>query len=172
MLEEHEAQQLYQAFKRIFSLNISKSTFKEVQRTIYTATKENREKTEQIVEVLLNGPNYSVERIDSNFKKIIEEFGAPVRLARDVIERGDFISFLSSDLIAPSDRPLFINFIRRVDGEELQFLTEPEGVIHLIKHFIARLEELKRFDPDKKFAPEQTRDLQKLKERLENVLLT
>lgn len=169
MLEEQEARHLEQAFNRIFSFPITKLTFKEIQRSVFTVTKENRDKANQVLEAFLTG-NSKQEDQDQAFKELADQFSAKVRLARDVLEKGEFISFLSSDLINPT-HPLFINQVRRIDGEEFQFLTEPEGIIHLLKHFIGRVEELQRIDKTKAFMKHQSNELKSIRDRLDQLIL-
>jgi hypothetical protein len=169
MLEDQDLRQLTLNLKRIFSFPLTKLTFKEIQRSIFTTVREDKDKANQVLESLLNGIPSQANQPDSPFNQFIEEYTLPTRLARDVLEKGEFISFLSSDLVNPP-HPLFINQLRRMDGEEFQFLTEPEGIIHLLKHFLGRIEELHRLDKSKTFIKAHSPELRLIKDKLDKLL--
>ncbi len=168
MLEKKDIDQLRQVFRRIFSLPVTRSSFKEIQRSIFTAVGEDKNKANEVLDALLNGEQDKSS--SSNFQELIEEFGVRTRLAREVLERGEFINFLSSDLINPGQHILFVNFIRRIDGQEFQFLTEPEGIVYLLKHFLGRIEEIQRIDKSKEFIKNQANDLKELKDKLDKLI--
>lgn len=167
MLEDKEVNLLTQILDRIFSFPITKMTFKEVQRNVFTVVGEDREKANQVLKALVTG---QLAKDSSNaFRNFVEEFGVRARLSRDVLEKGEFINFLSSDLINPSN-PLFVNQIRRMDGQEFQFLTEPEGILHLIRHFIGRVEEFNKADQSKNFIKNHAGELEEIKNDLDKLM--
>lgn len=166
LLQEQDIDHLGQAFKRIFAFPVSRISFKEVQRSIFMIAKEDRDKANQIMDALLNGEAKQDKNPD--LQDLINEFTPLVRLSKDVLEKGEFISFLSSDLVNPS-HPLFINQIRRIDGQEFQFLAEPEGIVHLLKHFVRRIEELQRMDKGNQFFKNQATELKELRNRLDKL---
>lgn len=166
LLEEQDVNHLGQIFRRIFAFPVSRITFKEVQRSVFSLTKEDRDRANQIMDALLTGE--SKQDKSPGMQALINDFTPLIRLSKDVLEKGEFISFLSSDLVNPS-HPLFINQIRRIDGQEFQFLTEPEGVVHLLKHFVRRIEELQRMDKSNGFFKNQSNEIKTLCERLEKL---
>lgn len=169
MLEETQVKQLMGAFKRIFSLPITKSTFKELQTAIFNILQQDQDKSTTVIESLLNGEAAQGIK-QGKFQDFIEEFSIPTRMSRDILEKGEFINFMSSDLVRQGNKALFINYVRRVDGEHFQFFAEPEGVIRLLEHFTGRLEEISRADKSNKFLEGHSEELKRLRDRFEKLV--
>lgn len=162
MIEENEISGILIAFKRIFAMPISKSTYRQVHN-ILTLNIKNEEERKEMLHSLLTasfkqGPNEK-ER-GKMITSLLEQFSIPVRVAKEVEERGDLLLFVTSDIVRQGEYPFMINRVRRVDGEEFAFLTDQETTIHLIEHYIKRLNEFDRGDSHFK---------EKFKERLGSV---
>ncbi len=172
MLEEDEIKQLTQILKRTFALPITKSTYNEIQRSIFKAVDENVDRANEVLVSLLGGEvkKDNDNSPDSPTQDFLDEFSVQVRLAKDIYERGEFLNFISSEVINARNNVLFSNFIHKLDGNQFQFLTDPEGIVQLASHFLGRVEEIKRIDKSKRFIKNKKEDLQNLKERLEHIL--
>lgn len=131
---------LQQALRRIFALPISRSTFREIQSALIRITEGNRELAQTYLDLLTKG---ETKDTPSQYAEIIEEFHIRTRLALEVLEKGDFLNFLSSDIAQAGQQVYFINRIRKVDGGEFQFLTDPDSILQVTEHFAHRLVELK-----------------------------
>src|SRR5436190_1812662 len=64
------------------------------------------------------------------------------RFTKEVSERGDFVNILTSDLLAKGDQFIFMNHLRRIDGTEFDFMSDPQNTVNVANHFIGRLLEL------------------------------
>lgn len=143
MLNSEQSSQVQNSLTRIFALPITRSTYREIQNALFRATNGSKEKTQYILELIYKG-----EKVKDNdlINELLDAFTVKTRLARDVMERGDFVSLLTSDITKPNDKIFLINRIKKVDGEEVQFLTDSDSTLHFIEHFIGRLEEVKSQD--------------------------
>jgi hypothetical protein len=174
MLEESNITDLKAALKRIFALPITRSTLREIQNTILISCLKEKESSRELFESLITGelkdPS-SICKKKESLKKLIDEFTVPVRVAKDVFERGEFLSLASSDFITQKDRIAFLNRIRRVDGEEMQFLADTKGMINLLLHFLERLQELKKTEMGEEILNNAKQDLDAGKKLIENLLV-
>lgn len=168
MIEENQIIQLKKGLQRVFAFPISYTTFKEMQTTVFSLVNQSEEKANEVLHALLSGEIKKSEGESKNtLSTLVDEFGIPARLSRDVLEKGEFINFMSSDLLRQGDRALFTNHVRRVDGACFRFFSEPEGILRLLEHFTGRLEELNRGDKNKVFLKGYKEELRRLKERIE-----
>ena len=62
-----------------------------------------------------------------------------IRVAKDIHERGEFINFITSDMLAQQERCVFLNRLARVDGQEFLLMTDVQNTCHLIRHLLSRL---------------------------------
>ncbi|MBA3720963.1 MAG: DUF5414 family protein [Parachlamydiaceae bacterium] len=174
MIQEEQLQKMKRALQRVFSLPITRSTFKEIQTTVFTFTSQDKDDANMVLEAILSGEvkldGKSKEKVNGKLlKEIVDEYCIPTRLSKDVLEKGEFINFMSSDMLRQGNAILFTNDIRRVDGEHFQFFSEPEGIIRLIEHFTGRLEEINRLDNAKEFLKGHSNELLALKDRYEKL---
>lgn len=149
MFDDTKIKTLDTTFKRIFALPITRSTFREMQNAIFAVSDGDADSSNSLFESLLTGEvKKENDKHDKSgkLKNFIEQFTIFARVARDVFERGEFISLASSDILRQQNRVVLLNRLRRVDGEELQFLTDAEGTLRLLQHFAGRLNELKGTD--------------------------
>lgn len=173
MLNEKELTLLQKNLQRIFSMTIMRSTFREVQNVILTTAEGNRDTANSLFESLITGeikdglvPNKSKDVM----KDMIESYTIPIRLAKEVYERGDFVNIITSDLLSQQNRVVFLNRIRRVDGEEFQFITDPDSTIHLLQHFVARIQDLTKSDVAKNFVSSHKKELEAVKSQIDSLL--
>lgn len=151
MITDKKVQDMQAAFKRILAMPITKSTFREMQSVVLKIAEGDVNAANAVFESLIEGkPKANLDGKGSSFTSFINDFSTPVRTAKDVFEKGEFINFLSSDLLNQPAYALFLNRIRRVDGTEFQFITDPESTIHVIQHFIGRLKEMEKNESSRK----------------------
>jgi hypothetical protein len=102
---------------------------------------------------------------------VIRDFTIPARLAKEVFERGEFINMITSDLVAQQEEVAFLNRMRRIDGEEFLFLADPQNLVHLLQHFVARLFEMEKAPPAKGKLDKHRKEIAILAERLKQLSL-
>ncbi len=143
MLSEKQMEHLSANMKRIFAMPITRSTFREMQNAIMEASGGNTTASNQIFESLMTG-KLPKDEPKNGLEYVVKEYTVLARLSKDVFEMGEFINLVSSDIFKQNNRVGFVHRIRRVDGQELQFVTDSEGTVNLLKHLATRLHELKK----------------------------
>jgi hypothetical protein len=176
MIDEKKLQQLSMAFQRILTLPLSKSSFRQMQNAILFCLEGNREAATRLLEALLKGaqenPSGAKSTLDPNTQKLIDRFSLQIGVAREVSERGEFLSIVTSDIINHPEMPLFGNRIRRVDGEEFDFITNAESTIQLLHHFSSRLQEMEKVEKSREVLKGAKKELVSLKSRIEQLIQT
>jgi hypothetical protein len=174
MIDEKKMQQLSMAFQRILTLPLSKSSFRQMQNAILFCLEGNRDAATRLLEALLKGsqenPTGAKPTMDPNTQKLIDRFSLQIGVAREVSERGDFLSIVTSDIINHPEMPLFGNRIRRVDGEEFDFITNAESTIQLLHHFSSRLQEMEKVEQSREVLKGAKKELISLKNRVEQLI--
>ena len=152
MLNEETLTKIKNALKRTLALKMTRSTYWEIQNIVLTALDGDKEKATQLLDSLLigqpRGKLATGAQLDQ-LNSIINEFCIPLRVAKDVFERAEFLNTIASDIMAHQNRPVFVNRVRRIDGEEFQFMTDTESCLQLMKHMVGRMNELKKSDKTK-----------------------
>ncbi len=164
--------QLETALKRIFAMPMTKSTFRQLQHAIVTITNGDRELSNSVLEAIVTGQlkNGNAD-LNKGFKKLSENFAWNVVVSKEIFERGEFLSLLTSDIIAVSkDNILLNNIIRRIDGEEFQLITDVGGSFNIVQHFISRLEEVMNKTDNKELQDQIREVFVKIHEQLGNWL--
>lgn len=158
--------------RRIFAMKITRSTFREIQNVILNCVNQNKELGNFLFETLLTG-QLKGEITNEKHREIIEEviknFTIPARLAKEVLERGEFINIITSDLVNQEDQYAFVNRLRRIDGEEFLFMSDPQNTVHLVNHFVGRLSELDKNPKAKEELSKYKKELSMLGERLKQL---
>lgn len=160
--------------RRIFAMKISRSTFREIQNVILNCANQNKEIANFFFETLLTGqikasvPNEKHREI---LEEVIKNFTIPARLAKEVFERGEFVNIITSDLVSQGDQHAFLNRIRRIDGEEFIFMSDPQNTVHLVQHFVGRLYELENAPKAKEELVKFKKELNLIAERLKQLSL-
>lgn len=170
MLDLQKLQALRFALKRTFSLPITRSTIREVQNVVYQITEGKLETANAVMEALLTGEVKKGTENELGIKKIADEFLAQATLSRDIYERGEFVNNIYSEPVGSKEQPLFLNRVRRIDGDDFQFLSDLESTFHLLGHFINRLHEVKDSPGLKQYVKDHQKDLNEAKEKLEALI--
>jgi hypothetical protein len=158
--------------RRIFAMKISRSTFRELQNVILNCVNQNKELANFLFEMLLTGqikgeiPN---EKHRETLEEVIKNFTIPARLAKEVSERGEFINIITSDLVSQEDQFAFVNRLRRIDGEEFVFMSDPQNTVHLVNHFVGRLYEFEKNPKGKAELDKYKKELAMLGDRLKQM---
>lgn len=146
MPDESHLNNLIISFKRIFALPITKATYRQVQNAVFTNI-ESMEERKEIFEALLTA-SFKDKMGEKNkrvsLKALLEEFSIPVRVAKEVEDKGELLLFITSDLIQQHTLSVLYNRARRVDGAEFAFYTDDETTVHLLEHFMKRVVEFQQ----------------------------
>lgn len=131
----------------------------------------DREAASKLLEAILTGkPNQNGSGQDPALQKLIDRYALPMSVAREVAERGDFLSIVTSDIISHPEMPIFGNRIRRVDGQEFDFITNAETAIQLLHHFSARLLEMEKLEKSRDVLKGFKKELVSLKARIDQLI--
>ncbi|MBF5050582.1 hypothetical protein CLAVI_000193 [Candidatus Clavichlamydia salmonicola] len=146
VIEENALMLIEGNLKRIFSMKVGHTTFREIQNVIVGCANNNQEMVGLLFELLLNGqiPENANNQIQALMRSLVMQFMVPVRLAKEVVERGEFINFITSDMVTHQDRCAFLNRMTRLDGSEFLLMTDVRDTLHLIRHFVSRLIEIRQ----------------------------
>lgn len=150
------------ALKRIFALPVNKSTFRQVQNAVAVIFQAEPNSANDVLEALFTG---NFKNGQEPLKSLYKDYDEQLKVAREVFERGSFLTLITSDRLAQGDRVMFNNLIRRIDGEQIEFITDIESTFQMIKHFIGRLQEVQSLDVDKRLrdvVKEEIADLHKM----------
>lgn len=168
MSDQTKLNEIHRSLKRLFSLPIGRSTFREMQNIIFKNMEGNIENSNALLEALMTGEVKS-EKIkswpSSELKKLIDEFSISAWVAKDILDKGEFLSLITSDLINVPGQTVFSNRIRRVDGQEFHFVSDVESTLQLMHHFVGRVQELDR----QKALGSHQKELEALKKALEGI---
>lgn len=160
--------------RRIFAMKISRSTFRELQNVILNCANQDKDLANFLFESLLTGqlkqpvPNEKQREI---LEDVIKNFTIPARLAKEVFERGEFVNIITSDLVSQQDEYAFLNRIRRIDGDEFVFLSDPQNTVNLLQHFAGRLIELEKAPKGKEQLAKFKKELSIIADRLKQMTL-
>lgn len=172
MIDVKKIQQLDFAFQRILTLPVSKSSFRQMQNAILFCVEGDRDAATKLLEAFLHGDqegqNGSAK--DPALQNLIERYALPLSVAREVSERGDFLSIVTSDVINHPEMPLFGNRIRRIDGQEFEFITNAESAVQLLHHFSSRLQEMESLEKERKVLKGLKKELVALKGRIDQLI--
>lgn len=172
-MDEKMSSQLEAALRRIFAMKITRSTFREVQNMLLTLTEGDKSQATDILESLFTGQikdSLARGKTGETLKELAREFSIPIRLSKEVLERGEFVNIITSDTIAQKDKIGLLNRMRRTDGEEFLFITDPESTVHLLQHFAGRLQELERVESGKEQLQQFRKDILHLKAKVDALL--
>jgi len=88
-----------------------------------------------------------------------------------VYERGEFVNIITSDLVSQQDQYAFLNRIRRIDGEEFVFMSDPQNTLNLLQHFVGRFFELEKAPKGKEQIDKFKKEIGIIAERLKQLAL-
>jgi hypothetical protein len=171
MLDDKMVSQLEASLRRIFAMKITRSTFRELQNVLITVSGGSRDLTNDLFESLYTGQLKDSLKGKSadQLKTLLTEFSIPIRLSKEIFERGEFVNIITSDTITQKDTVAFLNRIRRIDGEEFLFITDPESTVHLLQHFTGRLQELSKMEQGEQLINNFKKDLLILRNKLDEL---
>jgi hypothetical protein len=172
MTTKEKLSQFERTLQRIFTLNISRSTFREVQNAVVAAADGNKELAKTVFESLISGrletTNLDTET-QNQLTDIVAKYTVPVALCRDIHEKGEFIGLVTSDTLRQGELHAFLNRIRRIDGEEFQFITDVDQTLHLLLHWSGRLHELTSSEGGRQILKERKGALDAISSNLEQL---
>lgn len=174
MLEDKVVMLFEGNLKRIFAMKITRSTFRELQNVILSCANHNQEVANFLFETLMTGqikPGSVNEKHQEVLEQCITLFTIPARLAKEVFERGEFINIITSDLVTQGEECAFLNRIRRIDGEEFTFLSDPMNTVNLLQHFAGRLPELLKNTKAREELEKHKKELSIIGERIKQMAL-
>lgn len=157
--------------RRIFAMKITRSTFREIQNMILSCVNQDKDLANFLFETLLTGQiKVQVnEKQREVLEEVIKQFTIPARLAKEVFERGEFINIITSDVVTQQEEAALLNRIRRVDGEEFLFLSDPINTVNLVQHFVGRLYDLDKHPGSKTELAKYKKELAVAAERLKQL---
>lgn len=171
MIDAKKIKQMDIAFQRILILPMTRSSFRQMQNVIFQTVGGNRDEATAVLEALLsNGNKKNSETPDSPLQDFIDRYSVSVGVAREVAERGEFVSLVTSDIINHPQMPIFGNRVRRVDGKEFDFITDPESCVQLLQHFSVRLQEMDKAEKSRHVLKGLKSELSTLKSRVEQLI--
>lgn len=146
-MHESSVGELKGVLQRVFCLPITRSTLRELQNGLMYVTRGDQNQAKDLLETLITGTDKvttASQEAKGALKHVIEQFMIPCRTAQEIFERGEWVSLVTSDLVTKEDQAIFLNRIRRTDGQELQFVADADGLANCALHFLTRLDELKK----------------------------
>ena len=157
--------------KRIFATPIGYTTFREFQNVVFNCSQGQQELANFLFEMLINGK--LLQELPAGQKQsaqsLIVQFMMLIRVAKDIHERGEFINFFTSDMLAQQERCVFLNRLARVDGQEFLLMTDVQNTCHLIRHLLSRLLEAQKNPIGEKNLQEIQEDLVSLRAHFEEL---
>ena len=157
--------------KRIFATPIGYTTFREFQNVVFNCSQGQQELANFLFEMLINGK--LLQELPAGQKQsaqsLIVKFMMLIRVAKDIHERGEFINFITSDMLAQQERCVFLNRLARVDGQEFLLMTDVQNTCHLIRHLLSRLLEAQKNPIGEKNLQEIQEDLVSLRAHFEEL---
>lgn len=157
--------------KRIFATPIGYTTFREFQNVVFNCSQGQQEIANFLFEMLINGK--LLQELPAGQKQsaqsLIVQFMMLIRVAKDIHERGEFINFITSDMLAQQERCVFLNRLARVDGQEFLLMTDVQNTCHLIRHLLSRLLEAQKNPIGEKNLQEIQEDLVSLRAHFEEL---
>lgn len=135
MLNEEKMEALNHQFQRIFTLPVTRLTFRELQSTISTAFDGDAAEVQSLIESLLrnNVPHHT------NLEPFFQKYAIPFRVAKQIHDNGEVLSMLTTDIGAQGENLLFQVSIRRMDGGEFKFIADASGFLQIAEHIMDRL---------------------------------
>lgn len=173
MWNDKKVEDLEKSFKRILTMPMSKSTFRQLQNAIFASAERNIESANDLIESLLTGnvkSDITKNVSKANLDKFFVDYAVPLSVARDVAEKGEFVSLITSDIIPHPSLAILSSRIRLVDGEEFQFLTDPESTLQFARHFLSRLQEFAQIESGKNVLSHHKDELKDIRKTLDELI--
>lgn len=176
MIQEKQLKQIAPILQHIFCLKVGRITFREVENTFFQAFQGNVADVHALINMFLTG-QVQQEIVEPDalalLRNMLSAFAAPIRVAHDVYEHGDFLFTATSEMMASSEsaqNPVFLHRLRRVDGKECDFLCDLPRTAYMMRHFFVRFEEMLAQENGAETLQPALQDLQILHDRLGELL--
>lgn len=138
MFKKEKLGTLKAQFQRIFTLPLTRTTFREISNAVLTASEGDTQKANTFIEsLILNGGDAASKEPET--KEFISQFSIPTRVAKEVHDRGNVLSMLTTDVGLRGDSLVFSSRLRRTDGGDFHFVADTDGILQLMDHFVIRL---------------------------------
>jgi hypothetical protein len=135
MIERNKMEVLEQQFQRIFTLPVTRTTYRELQNAILTAFDGNSERANKFLNhLVLNEVEYP------EMEDFVKHYSIPLRVSKQVQDSGEVLSMISTDVSMQNCNMIFSAHIRRVDGGEFSFITDITGFLQIAEHILNRTE--------------------------------
>lgn len=170
MLQNDRLEELSLQFQRIFTLPVTRTTFRELHNAVLALTKGNAEEANAFMDKLVFPERDKEKAADPLLREFFKNYAVPVRVAKEVHERGEALSMLTTDMGVRGENLLFSTRIRRIDGQEFHFLADPEGLLHVVEHLLARLNDANRSDIGKEILEDFKPRLEKVRDMAERLV--
>lgn len=169
---EEQIEHLERSFNRIFSLPVTRMTIREIQDALRAVMQGDPEAAKSLYESLLAGVSKGgFEQLNrSDLKSLIGKYTSQVNFAKEVGEFGEFMNSFSCDFFQQGNQVLFVNRMRRLDGQEYYFHSAPETNIRLAHMFVSRLQDLKKSVNGLKLDQSLINELSQIKSTIDNLL--
>ena len=172
MITKEQIKNLDLAFKRIFVLPITKMTIRELQETIGKLLEGKQDMSQALFDSLIQGKINDVlkKAPHEHLTKLLDNYSSPFRVAVEIAESGEFINTLTCDQFQQNKQPFFVNRVKRIDGQEFQFLSLPDTTVRLAQMFVRRIRELRDSPSGSQLELKVKQDLEILKKEVEALL--
>lgn len=173
MLDKKSIIDLNNSFQRIFSLNITRSTYREIQNALKNHVKGEPPYADKVLLSLLKGkiePKVIDKNLKGNFDELIQKYSPLIQIAKDVYEKGEFVNFITSDTLNRGGSITFFNRIRRIDGAEFDFATDSSTTTQLLNHFFRKVQEIPAIEGTSQYTKNLIENLSQLQKDIESFL--
>ncbi len=173
MLELSNIDSIRNGLKRIFSMRITRSTFREIQNEINIAVKFKETLAQQVLTAFLDESTSGIKFAGKGFnpfKQLISDFSIQIQVAKNIHEKGEFVNFITSDTLNRQQNVTFFNRIRRIDGLEYEFATDPGTTLQLMQHFLDKIKEIASLKVDKNTQYDMKRQLEFISNQIDNLI--
>jgi len=173
MFDDARVVQMDKFLRRIFALPITRSTLREIQSAMMAVCEGDQETFQKLMESIASGEvkdELAKKTKGKSLSEFVKKYQVELIAAREVHDRGEFVNFITSDVLTQQNRVVFSNCFRTIDGNECRFITDVESTVQMIGHFVGRLEEASKVDGGKEAVAAQKETLKKIKSLLERVI--
>jgi hypothetical protein len=170
---KENAMMFAQALQRIFAVSVTNTTLRELNSVAVRIFGNDEKKIRALFNSFFSG------KLDEELEKeasaeiltqLVRSFATVVSFAKEVHEKGDHLGFILSETIAYPDKTVLHNFVRKVDGTQIEFTTDIPTTLSVLNHFIVRLREAVKTDNGKEELNKMSPHLQSIMENMENLI--
>ena len=170
MFSKQKTTVLGEQFQRIFTLPLTRSTFRELQNAILIAAEGDQEKANIFLAALLEKKDPDTRVMDMRLHELIQQFSVPARVAKEVHERGEAMSMMTSDMSVQGENVIFSTRIRRIDGSDFHFVADAAGFLQVLHHYVSRFVDATRTEVGQKIVSSQKGTLIAIRDLLDKLI--